>query len=60
MAGLILGPGGRPATRTAGGIAVGGYVLVVLGNFIWLYPILTAKVIPLTAWRARMWFPGWI
>jgi dolichyl-phosphate-mannose--protein O-mannosyl transferase len=61
MAGLILGR--RSATeerRLTGALVVGGYVLVVLGNFVWLYPILAAKVIPLTAWRARMWFPGWI
>lgn len=61
MAGLILGRrAAGEERRLTGALIVGGYVLVVLGNFIWLYPILTAKVIPLTAWRARMWFPGWI
>ena len=61
MAGLILGRrAAGEERRLTGALIVGGYVLLVLGNFIWLYPILTAKVIPLTAWRARMWFPGWI
>ena len=61
VAQLALGP--RQASerrRTAGGIAVGAYVLIVLANFVFLYPILTAEVIPLSSWQDRMWFPGWI
>ena len=61
VAQLVLGP--REASerrRTVGGIAVGAYLLIVVANFVFLYPILAAEVIPLSSWQDRMWFPGWI
>lgn len=59
--GLLLG--GRvssPNRRAAGAAVVGAYVLLVLWNFWWLYPVLAAQVIPYASWYHRMWFPSWI
>jgi dolichyl-phosphate-mannose-protein mannosyltransferase len=38
----------------------GGYLLVVLANFIYIYPVLAARVLPYSAWLSRMWFNNWI
>ncbi len=59
--GLILGSASSsPLRRGAGSAIVGGYLLVVVLNFFYLYPILAAKVIPYSSWHARMWFSSWI
>ena len=59
--GLVLGPVHASAQRRAVGAAVAGaYVLAVLLNFAYLYPVLAAKVIPYSQWLARMWYHGWI
>ena len=59
--GLIIGAARASAPRRSIGAAVGGaYLLVVLLNFVYLYPILAGKVIPYTAWLSRMWYHGWI
>ena len=48
-------------TAPTGGAAVtGAYLLVVLLNFVYLYPILAGKVIPYASWLSRMWYHGWI
>ncbi|HET7017374.1 MAG TPA: phospholipid carrier-dependent glycosyltransferase [Streptosporangiaceae bacterium] len=38
----------------------GVYLLLVLANFIYLYPVLAARVLPYGAWLSRMWFNSWI
>jgi dolichyl-phosphate-mannose--protein O-mannosyl transferase len=59
--GLIIGAARASAPRRSIGAAVSGaYLLVVLLNFVYLYPILAGKVIPYTAWLSRMWYHGWI
>ena len=59
--GLIIGPQrASPARRAAGAIAAGGYLIAVLANLAYLYPVLTAKIIPYSAWLSRMWFHSWI
>ena len=59
--GLIIGAARASVTRRSIGAAVSGaYLLVVLLNFFYLYPILAGKVIPYTAWLSRMWYHGWI
>ena len=59
--GLIIGPARASVARRSIGAAVAGaYVLVVLANFVYLYPILAGKVIPYASWLSRMWYHGWI
>jgi len=59
--GLIIGPSRAPAGRRAlGAVAAGGYLIAVLLNLAYIYPILTAQVIPYSSWLSRMWFKRWI
>jgi dolichyl-phosphate-mannose-protein mannosyltransferase len=59
--GLIIGPArAAPGRRAVGAIAAGSYLVAVLLNLAYLYPILTAEVIPYSAWLSRMWFRRWI
>jgi dolichyl-phosphate-mannose-protein mannosyltransferase len=59
--GLIIGPQrASPGRRALGSVLAGTYLIAVLANFAYLYPILTAKVIPYSAWLSRMWFHSWI
>jgi dolichyl-phosphate-mannose-protein mannosyltransferase len=59
--GLIIGPTrASGARRGVGAVAAGGYLIAVLLNFSYLYPVLTAEVIPYSAWLSRMWFTRWI
>ncbi|MCK2213252.1 phospholipid carrier-dependent glycosyltransferase [Actinomadura sp. ATCC 31491] len=60
-AGLLLGPGGAPGGRRAVGAAVtGAFALVVLVDFWWLYPVLTAETITHAEWWARMLMRSWV
>ncbi len=59
--GLIMGSSSAsPLRRGIGAAIVGGYLMIVVLNFFYLYPILAAKVIPYSSWQARMWFSSWI
>jgi dolichyl-phosphate-mannose-protein mannosyltransferase len=59
--GLIIGPArAAPARRAVGGAITGAYLIAVLANFAYLYPILAARVLPYSSWFARMWFHSWI
>jgi dolichyl-phosphate-mannose--protein O-mannosyl transferase len=59
--GLLIGPARSGALRRGIGAAVtGAYLLAVLLNFYYLYPVLAAEVIPYSSWLARMWFSSWI
>ena len=59
--GLALGPPGADARRRRiGQLVVGAYLLLVLANFAFYWPIWTAQVIPYDHWRWRMWFPSWV
>jgi dolichyl-phosphate-mannose-protein mannosyltransferase len=59
--GLIIGPArASPARRAVGAAVAGAYLLGVLANFAYLYPVLAAQVIPYTQWLDRMWYHGWI
>jgi dolichyl-phosphate-mannose-protein mannosyltransferase len=59
--GLILGAAQASVARRSIGAAVtGAYLLVVLLNFVYLYPILAGKIIPYASWLSRMWYHGWI
>ncbi len=59
--GLIIGPTrAAPGRRALGAVAAGGYLAVALLNLAYLYPILTAEIIPYSSWLHRMWFHRWI
>jgi dolichyl-phosphate-mannose-protein mannosyltransferase len=59
--GLVIGPvRASPLRRTAGAAVAGAYLLAVLLNFAYLYPVLSAQIIPYSQWLARMWYHGWI
>ncbi len=59
--GLILGPAvAPPARRAAGAVIVSAYLILVLANFAFMYPVLTAQVVPYPFWHQRMWFGTWI
>jgi dolichyl-phosphate-mannose-protein mannosyltransferase len=59
--GLIIGATrGSVARRSIGAAITGAYLLVVVLNFVYLYPILAGKVIPYTSWLSHMWYHGWI
>ncbi|WP_262379831.1 dolichyl-phosphate-mannose--protein mannosyltransferase [Nonomuraea sp. PA05] len=61
MAGLVLGRQDAPAGRRATGAAVvGAFTLVVLINFWWLQPVLTAETITHAQWWARMLMSSWV
>ena len=54
---LVRRPGG--AWRRASRALVIGYLLAVVADFAFMYPVLTAARISQAAWLARMWLPGW-
>jgi dolichyl-phosphate-mannose--protein O-mannosyl transferase len=59
--GLIIGPSlASPVRRATGAVVAGVYLLAVLADFYYLYPVLAAKVVPYSSWLARMWSHGWI
>jgi dolichyl-phosphate-mannose--protein O-mannosyl transferase len=35
-------------------------VLLVIANFAYLLPVLSAQVIPYASWAHRMWWRSWI
>jgi dolichyl-phosphate-mannose-protein mannosyltransferase len=59
--GLIIGPArAAPGRRALGAVGAGGYLIAVLLNLAYIYPILTAEIIPYSSWLSRMWFHSWI
>jgi dolichyl-phosphate-mannose--protein O-mannosyl transferase len=60
-AGLLIGPADAPVRRRLIGASLSGaFVLIALINFWWLYPVLSAELIPYDDWRRRMLFDRWI
>ena len=59
--GMVLGTHrGSVDRRMWGTAAVGGFVLLVVLNFAYFYPILTDQLITYEQWLARMWFNSWV
>jgi dolichyl-phosphate-mannose--protein O-mannosyl transferase len=59
--GLLIGDDEASARRRQWGVAAAGaYVLLVIANFAYLLPVISAEVIPYTAWAHRMWWRSWI
>jgi dolichyl-phosphate-mannose--protein O-mannosyl transferase len=46
--------------RTIGVIGSGAFVLLVVVNFIWFYPIFSDQLITHSQWLQRIWFKRWI
>jgi dolichyl-phosphate-mannose--protein O-mannosyl transferase len=63
--GLVIGRARASAARRAVGASLAGaYLLGVLLDFAYMYPVLAARAIPYAAWLSRMWYHpgghGWI
>ena len=59
--GLIMGPEfATPSRRATGAVIVGAYLLLVVADFGFMYPVLAAQSIPYAHWHQRMWFSSWI
>ena len=59
--GYVLGPpGAEQRRRTWGAALVGVYVLLVILNTGYFYPVFTGEWIPYDGYSARMWFRVWI
>ncbi|WP_067796240.1 dolichyl-phosphate-mannose--protein mannosyltransferase [Actinomadura formosensis] len=51
---------GTGLRRLIGASAAGAFLLVVLVNFAYFHPILSAQTIPYEDWHARIWFQSWV
>ncbi|MDL9945770.1 phospholipid carrier-dependent glycosyltransferase [Gordonia sp. ABSL11-1] len=49
----------RPERRTLAILVVAIYISLVVVNFIWLWPILTASPISPAQWHQQIWLPSW-
>ncbi len=59
--GLIIGSAQTTARRrTIGASAAGAYLLGVLLNFGYIYPVISGEIIPYSSWLSHMWYHGWI
>jgi dolichyl-phosphate-mannose-protein mannosyltransferase len=59
--GAILGPSGSSnRRRTWGAAIVGGFLLVVLADAAWMWPVWVGDLLSTADWTKRMWFQGWI
>ncbi|MEO6712862.1 MAG: phospholipid carrier-dependent glycosyltransferase [Mycobacteriales bacterium] len=60
-AGLAVGSRTASSERRFWGAAISGvYLLIVLANFYFMYPVLSGKIIPYGDWKLRMWFSSWV
>ncbi|MEV5329809.1 phospholipid carrier-dependent glycosyltransferase [Nonomuraea sp. NPDC052634] len=61
MAGLVLGKRtATPTRRAVGAAVVGAFALIVLVNFWWLSPVLSAEAITHAQYWARMLLSSWV
>ncbi len=59
--GKLLGPVRGPTMRrTVGAVVAGSFLVLVLVNFAWFWPIWTDGLLTHDEWAARMWFERWI
>ncbi|TQF74019.1 phospholipid carrier-dependent glycosyltransferase [Rhodococcus spelaei] len=60
VCGEVIGRARDAAERRGTGLlAVCLYVGLVIANFVWLWPILTALPITPEAWQQQLWLPSW-
>jgi dolichyl-phosphate-mannose-protein mannosyltransferase len=59
--GKMIGHGREPSRRrTAGVVLSGAYVVLVIVNFAWFWPIYTDALLTHSSWLDRIWFQRWI
>ncbi|MBZ5734650.1 phospholipid carrier-dependent glycosyltransferase [Nocardioides sp. TRM66260-LWL] len=59
--GHLIGPDRRTTPRrTIGTILAGTYVVLVVANFAWFWPIFTDGLLTHAQWFDRIWFSRWI
>lgn len=58
--GVLLGPARPGIRRETGAVTVGTLVALIILNFAFFYPILTAEMLIRSHWQWRMWLPGWV
>lgn len=59
--GRLIGPDREPTTRrTVGVVLAGSFLVLVLLNFAWFWPIFTHELLTHSAWLDRIWFSRWI
>ncbi|MCL8024990.1 dolichyl-phosphate-mannose--protein mannosyltransferase [Nocardioides bruguierae] len=59
--GHLIGPSREPtARRTIGVVVSGSFVVLVLLNFAWFWPIFTNQLLTHSQWLGRIWFERWI
>ncbi|WP_435744404.1 dolichyl-phosphate-mannose--protein mannosyltransferase [Nocardioides sp. SYSU DS0663] len=60
MGKLIGGSRVATARRTAGVVVAGSFLVLVLLNFAWFWPIFTHELLTHGEWLDRIWFERWI
>lgn len=61
LMGRAIGSGTElTSRRTIGVVGSGVFVLLVVVNFIWFYPIFSDQLITHSQWLERIWFKRWI
>jgi dolichyl-phosphate-mannose--protein O-mannosyl transferase len=59
--GKLIGSSAAPsARRTAGVVVAGSFVVLVLLNFAWFWPIWTDGLLTHSEWLDRIWFARWV
>ncbi|MEZ0578082.1 dolichyl-phosphate-mannose--protein mannosyltransferase [Nocardioides sp. MH1] len=59
--GTLIGPSRLPSTRRTVGVVVSGaFLVLVLVNFAWFWPIWTNGLLTTSEWLDRIWFSRWV
>ena len=59
--GTMIGPSRLPSARRTIGVILGGaFVILVLVNFTWFWPIYTNQMLTQSEWLRRIWFSRWV
>jgi dolichyl-phosphate-mannose-protein mannosyltransferase len=61
LLGRLIGPASASRRRRVTGAAVGGaFLVVVVLNFAWFWPVYTFELLSTPDWLDRIWFRSWI
>jgi dolichyl-phosphate-mannose-protein mannosyltransferase len=60
MGSMIGGPRASPGRRAWGTALAGAFVVLVVVNLAWFWPIYTGQLITTPEWLDRIWFKRWI